>query len=139
MAAGSRQGEVPVTAPSEVFELDRLNSGHGFSESPYLEFVRTESLSVGMYALAAGTHDEQQPHTEDEVYHVIEGKACLQVDGKDLEVRAGTVAFVGAGIEHRFHSIEEDLKVLVFFSPAEYSLASRAADQESKLQEGACE
>jgi hypothetical protein len=30
---------------------------------------------------------------------------------------------VAAGVEHRFHSIVEELTVLVFFAPAEYSLA----------------
>jgi hypothetical protein len=31
---------------------------------------------------------------------------------------------VEAGLEHRFFEIVEDLKVLVFFAPAEYSLQS---------------
>jgi quercetin dioxygenase-like cupin family protein len=34
-------------------------------------------------------------------------------------VAAGSVIFVGAGVEHRFYDIEEDLEVLVFFAPAE--------------------
>lgn len=139
MAAESRRDEAPVTYSGEAFELDRLGSAHDFSGTPYLEFVRTASLSVGMYALAAGTRDGQQPHTEDEVYHVVEGKARLRVDGEDLVVRPGTIAFVGAGIAHRFHSIEEGLKVLVFFAPAEYSLAPGAASRLSESKEGACE
>jgi mannose-6-phosphate isomerase-like protein (cupin superfamily) len=85
-----------------------------------------------MYALAAGSRDGQQPHTEDEIYYVVEGKACLQVNGEDLAVEVGTVAFVGAGVEHRFHSIEEDLKVLVFFAPAEYLLAPGSPSRLSK-------
>jgi hypothetical protein len=31
------------------------------------------------------------------------------------------LADVAKNVEHRFHSIEEDLTVLVFFAPAEYS------------------
>jgi hypothetical protein len=31
--------------------------------------------------------------------------------------------FVAANVLHRFHHIEEDLTVLVFFAPAEYSQA----------------
>lgn len=139
MAAQSRRNEALVTSSGEAFELDRLGSAHDFSEMPYLELVRTASLSVGMYTLAAGARDGQQPHTEDEVYHVVEGKARLRVDGEDLAVRAGTVAFVGAGVEHRFHSIEEDLKVLVFFAPAEYSLASGAPSRLSESKEGSSE
>jgi hypothetical protein len=29
--------------------------------------------------------------------------------------------YVAKHVEHRFHSIEEELSVLVFFAPAEYS------------------
>ena len=40
---------------------------------PYLEFVRTESMSIGLYVLPAGATDGQKPHTEDEVYVVLSG------------------------------------------------------------------
>jgi hypothetical protein len=33
------------------------------------------------------------------------------------------VVFVEAGVKHYFHSITEDLMILVFFAPAEYSQA----------------
>ena len=57
------------------------------------------------------------PHTEDEVYYVVEGKGMIQVGAEDRTVAAGSTAFVGAGVEHRFHSIAEDLRILVFWSP----------------------
>jgi quercetin dioxygenase-like cupin family protein len=38
-------------------------------------------------------------------------------------VRAGSIVYVEKNIAHRFHSIEEDLTLLVFFAPAEYSNA----------------
>ena len=34
------------------------------------------------------------------------------------EVKPGTVLFVAAGAAHRFHDIQEDLNILVFFSKA---------------------
>jgi quercetin dioxygenase-like cupin family protein len=108
----------------EAFDLTRLLSGHDPSEEPYLEFLRVPSLSVGVYVLPAGAPDPQQPHTEDEVYHVVRGKGRIQVGVEDRAVETGTVVFVEAGVDHRFHSIEEDLTVLVFFAPAEYSRAS---------------
>ncbi len=112
----------------DAFDVARLRSGHDFpSGEPYLEFIRTESLSVGLYVLAVGAPDNQSPHTEDEVYHVVGGRACIRVGERERAVGAGTVVFVGAGVEHRFHSIEEDLTVLVFFAPAEYA---RAADEQ---------
>jgi len=103
----------------EAFDLARLLSGHDPSEEPYLEFLRVPSLSVGLYALPAGAPDPQRPHTEDEVYHVVGGRARIRVGAEDRAVEAGTVVFVEAGVEHRFYAIEEDLTVLVFFAPAE--------------------
>ena len=85
----------------------------------YTEFLRVESMSAGMYRLAAGSSDPQKPHAEDEVYFVIAGKGKLRA-GNDIQpVRAGSIAFVPAFEEHRFEDIEEDLEVLVFFAPAE--------------------
>src|ERR687895_2813544 len=105
----------------EAVDLARLLSGHDFSSEPYLEFLRVPSLSVGLYVLPAGARDPQEPHTEDEVYHVVGGKGRIRVGEEDRAVEAGTVVFVEAGVDHRFHSIEDDLTVLVFFAPAEGS------------------
>lgn len=106
----------------DAFDIARLRSGHDFSSGePYLEFIREASLSVGLYVLPAGATDAQRPHAEDEVYHVVDGRARIRVGEEDRAVGTGTVVFVGAGVEHRFHSIEEDLTVLVFFAPAEYA------------------
>ena len=109
----------------EAFDLARLLSGHDPSEEPYLEFLRVPSLSVGLYALPAGATDPQEPHTEDEVYHVVGGRARIRVGAEDRAVQAGTVVFVEAGVDHRFYDIEEDLRVLVFFAPAEGSRGER--------------
>jgi len=97
-------------------ELDSQRAGAGKS---YLEFLRSHALSVGLYVLRAGEQDTQQPHTEDEVYYVIEGRASFQAGSENLAIQAGSVLYVEAGEEHRFHSIEQDLKVLVLFAPPE--------------------
>src|SRR5687767_15646825 len=89
------------------------------SGQPYLEFLRRETMSMGLYVLDAGADDEQQPHTEDEVYYVIEGRAVLEIDGDQRPVQPGTVVHVAAGVRHRFHSIASKLSVLVFFAPPE--------------------
>jgi len=105
----------------DAFELADLLEALGRSDRLYHEFARTHDLSVGLYALPAGGIDPQQPHTEDEVYHVVAGRARITVGGEDRAVRAGSVVFVGADVPHRFHDIEEELVVLVVFGPAEYT------------------
>jgi mannose-6-phosphate isomerase-like protein (cupin superfamily) len=82
-----------------------------------VDFLASEKLSVGLSIWPAGAIDRQQPHEEDEVYYVISGRGVIRVAGEDRAVKAGSLAFVAAGVEHRFHHIEEDLRVLVFWAP----------------------
>jgi mannose-6-phosphate isomerase-like protein (cupin superfamily) len=76
------------------------------------------SLSLTVARWPAGSVDDQQPHTEDEIYYLAAGRARLIVAGERVLVGPGSVAFVAAGVEHRFTEIAEDLEVLVFWSPA---------------------
>ena len=105
----------------QAFELRQLISEQKSSNKLYLEFLRVPDLSVGLYVLPAGGADPQSPHTEDEVYYVVRGKAKIQVGKEACDVSAGSIVYVAKNVEHRFHSIEEELRVLVFFAPAEYS------------------
>jgi mannose-6-phosphate isomerase-like protein (cupin superfamily) len=105
----------------DAFEYQSLLEQQAQSGNRYLEFIRVPSLSAGLYVLPAGSEDTQQPHTEDEVYYVIQGRASIRVGDEDRPVQTGSTIYVSANVEHRFHSIVEDLRVLVFFAPAEYS------------------
>lgn len=118
----------------EAYELEELRRALGASGRLYHEFIRTHDLSVGLYVLPAGATDPQSPHTEDEVYYVVSGRAQIRVGDEDREVRAGSVVFVGADVEHRFHDIEEELVVLVMFGPAEYT---HRVDHQAGRQHGA--
>ena len=104
-----------------TFTLQQLTAEHGQAAKLYLEFLRVPAMSVGLYRLAAGTNDPQQPHSEDELYYIVSGRASILVGETDTPVAAGSLVFVAAQVEHRFHDIAEDLSVLVFFAPAEYS------------------
>jgi mannose-6-phosphate isomerase-like protein (cupin superfamily) len=107
----------------QAFELTQLTSQREASNKLYLEFLKVPDLSMGLYVLPAGGTDPQSPHTEDEVYYVVSGRAKIKVaDAEDdRDVQAGSIIYVAKNVEHRFHSIEEELTVLVFFAPAEYS------------------
>lgn len=105
----------------QTFELADLISQQKDSNKLYLEFLKVPDLSMGLYVLPAGGTDPQSPHTEDEVYYVVSGRAKIQVADEDRDVGAGSIVYVAKNVEHRFHSIEEELKVIVFFAPAEYS------------------
>jgi mannose-6-phosphate isomerase-like protein (cupin superfamily) len=105
----------------ELFSIKELGVKRQWLKKAYYEFLRSDSLSMGVYELPAGGTDLQQPHTEDEVYYVVAGRAQMRVEKEDRSVGPGSIISVRSGIEHRFHDIVEDLTVLVFFAPAEYS------------------
>jgi len=89
--------------------------------SPYQEFIRSRTLSVGVYRLEAGARDAQQPHAEDEIYYVLSGRAKFTSGTRTVDVEAGACLFVPSGEPHRFHDILEPLEALVMFGPAEGS------------------
>ena len=108
----------------DSFELADVLAEHSRSDSLYYEFFRTPALSLGLYVLSAGATDPQSPHTEDEVYYVVKGSGMVQVEGEDRAVTAGSMVYVGQDVQHQFHSITEDLTLLVFFAPAHRSSAA---------------
>ncbi|NOU98614.1 cupin domain-containing protein [Paenibacillus planticolens] len=100
---------------------NHLNELKNLENTSYYEFLKVPSMSVGLYKLSKGEKDNQKPHTEDEIYVIIEGKASFQNRDTFTEISKGDILFVEANKEHRFYDITEDLTTLVFFSPAEYS------------------
>lgn len=102
---------------SEALERQRA------SGDPWLELLRVPDLSAGLYVLAAGAVDGQRPHTEDEVYVVLAGRAAFTSGGETRAVGPGDTLFVPAHEPHRFHDITDDLHLLVVFGPAEGSRA----------------
>ena len=106
-----------------AYDLADLLAGRATTGQPWLEFVRSADLSVGLDVLPAGGTDLQSPHTEDEAYWVVSGHGLITV-GEDIQpVGPGSIVFVAATVPHRFHDIEEELVILVAFGPAEGSRA----------------
>ena len=93
------------------------------AERDFAEIFRSPSGSLSMTVVRrpSGTVDDQQPHTEDEVYYLIKGRTGLLIGTDRVELQPGSVAFVAAGVEHRFVDITEDLEILVFWSPARHT------------------
>ncbi|GHJ40211.1 cupin domain-containing protein [Streptomyces sp. TS71-3] len=101
------------------FRLDELDAERAANNGAYLQFLRSRTMSAGLYALDAGALDTQQPHRQDEIYFVVSGRGALTVGAETTHVARGSVVYVPAGVPHKFHHISEDLRVLVVFSPPE--------------------
>jgi mannose-6-phosphate isomerase-like protein (cupin superfamily) len=105
----------------DAWELDDVDAARRAAGRAYHEFISVPDLSGGLYVLEAGATDPQSPHTEDELYVVMSGRAQVTVGAEERDVRTGSLIFVGAGVPHRFHDIEERLVLVVAFGPAEDS------------------
>jgi mannose-6-phosphate isomerase-like protein (cupin superfamily) len=109
----------PKDTTMDAFEINELKHQRQTSGKLYHEFLRRPSMSAGIYELAAGSADPQQPHREDEIYVILEGAGQLRVGSEDRPVGPGSIVYVAAGVEHRFHTITQDLTILVLFAPPE--------------------
>lgn len=103
----------------KAFKLDRLEAERLANDGAYLRFLRERTMSVGLYALDRGQLDPQRPQRQDVVYFVVSGRASLTVGEETTMVARGSVVYVPAGVQSRFHHITEDLRVMVVFSPPE--------------------
>ena len=101
------------------FNLANAEKHRKQSGKRYSEFLRVPAMSAGIYVLPTGATDPQSPHKEDEMYYVVRGRARMRAGSEDEAVSGGSIIFVGAGVEHRFYEITEELMVMVFFAPAE--------------------
>ena len=107
--------EVPAWLAFDIDDVRAQRAEHG---RPWREFIRVPDLFAGVYEIAAGGEDRQNPHDADEVYYVLSGRAVLTVEADRIPVEAGSVVFVAKDKAHRFVEISEDLSVLVFFATA---------------------
>jgi len=90
--------------------LERLRAAGGGYEIVH----ESTGVELGVYVLVAPEPDRQQPHSDDEVYVVLEGHGVLEVGGESVPVDEGDAVFVEAGADHRFTAYEQ-LAVLVIF------------------------
>jgi mannose-6-phosphate isomerase-like protein (cupin superfamily) len=84
------------------------------AEGGYEVVHESPGLELGVYVLVAPEPDRQQPHSDDEVYVVLEGSGTLEVEDERVDLREGQAVFVPAGADHRFVGYEQ-LAVLVVF------------------------
>lgn len=103
----------------QAWDLEEIDASRAAETRLYREFLRVPDLSAGLYVLEPGATDPQSPHTEDELYFVVAGRAVVTVGDETRLVTAGSLVFVPATVPHHFAEIVERLEILVVFAPAE--------------------
>jgi mannose-1-phosphate guanylyltransferase len=101
----------PVSIDAVAARLDGV-------DELFAEPLSEGSMSVGVYRLAAGATDPQEPHAEDEAYYVLSGRAKIRVGEAVHDLDPGDLVYVERDVDHEFFDIESELTTLVFFAPA---------------------
>jgi mannose-6-phosphate isomerase-like protein (cupin superfamily) len=100
--------------PSSI-DFERVRRRLADGQGGYEVVHTSPGLELGVYVLVAPAADRQEPHADDEVYVVLEGRGVLEIEGKTVNLKEGQAVFVPAGAEHRFVGYEH-LSVLVVFA-----------------------
>jgi mannose-6-phosphate isomerase-like protein (cupin superfamily) len=106
-----------MTSSGRTVEIQQAKERLAGRGGGYEIVHESPGLELGVYVLVAPEPDRQQPHEDDEVYVVLEGRGTLDVEGERLDLHEGQAAFVRAGAQHQFVGYEQ-LAVLVIFEKA---------------------
>ncbi len=110
---GSSARTQPLQA-AHPFNIEGVKQRLAAGKGGYEVVHASPGLELGVYVLVAPEADHQQPHEDDEVYVVLEGRGTLEVEDRKVELTEGDAIFVPAGAGHRFVGYEQ-LSILVIF------------------------
>jgi len=80
---------------------------------PYQCLVNEPGAQILVFA-PRGT-DHQTPHTRDEAYVGVSGRAVLEIEGERHQFAAGDMAWIPRNTDHRFVDISDDFVTWVIF------------------------
>jgi quercetin dioxygenase-like cupin family protein len=100
-----------------IADLKGATSAEGdVSVYPVIDFGEVSALHASVWDLRAGREDPETAHFEDRILYVIQGQAISRAADQETIVRPGSIIYVRGDVPHKFVNIEQDLRVLVFFS-----------------------
>lgn len=103
---------------AKIFDLDAtlLKMDKKDNSIYFMDFLQNDSFEVGILRLNPGQKDTQGPHSQDELYIVIEGKGYINMVEENYEIRKGSCIFIPSQTKHYFHGNRERLVVLYVFN-----------------------
>jgi mannose-6-phosphate isomerase-like protein (cupin superfamily) len=105
-----RDGEIAKNEPGTHNGGGQTIGYSFFDKTPGMKFVfRKRAFHPGS---GVGLHEQH----EDEVYYALSGKGVMTVDGKDIEMTAGTAVLTRPGSSHSLkQSGPDDLVMLIAY------------------------
>ena len=109
-----------VIHPSQVkpFVLDASYSSKMLLDD---SVAGTECINVNEGTLKGGGKTGGGVHQQNEIYFVVHGEAILHLDEETHHIRAGSLAFIPAGVFHSLDNLSqtEEFVLLTFWEKAE--------------------
>jgi mannose-6-phosphate isomerase-like protein (cupin superfamily) len=78
---------------AKAFDIASARNRLAAEAGGYEVVHRSAGLELGVYVLVVPEPDKQQPHEDDEVYVVLEGRGTLEVGDEKVELREGHAVF----------------------------------------------
>lgn len=98
-----------------IYEIDRYLSELKNRKQYFIDCINTNRIQAGVMLLHPGEDDIQEPHSIDEVYYIVQGNGFIKIEKKDHEIKPGTIIFIPANVEHKFHGNNQDLVIFYVF------------------------
>jgi quercetin dioxygenase-like cupin family protein len=101
-AAARTPGATRAAAGEYVFDLDRVNhilGGPAYSTANGA-CVEGDRMIVGLMRMPAGTGAEPHSHPNEQWIYVLQGTFRANIDGKEFDVRPGSVVYIPANKVH---------------------------------------
>ena len=99
-----------------VSHVDDVEAVYGGIFKPVGSTLGVTAFGVNVEHFQQG-HEKypEHDHAEDgqeEVYYIISGQATLSIDGKEHQLRAGSIAYVPSGTKRRFTTPDGPVQIL---------------------------
>jgi mannose-6-phosphate isomerase-like protein (cupin superfamily) len=129
MTTLANQSQRQTLDPARAFDITGPKARLCVTEGGHEILHESTRFQICVYALVAPEPDQRRINADDELYIVLEGSGMLEVEGEQLELREGHVAFVPAGADHHF-SAYENLTVLTILDREGSSTNPRSGDRD---------
>jgi mannose-6-phosphate isomerase-like protein (cupin superfamily) len=98
------------------FSPAQIETGRNAGQNAWNPFLKSKSMIYGLYMLPKKLNgDSALTHRWDEVNQITKGSGKFQVGERIMDVEPGDVIYVKKGNPHFFHTLQDDLYILILF------------------------
>jgi mannose-6-phosphate isomerase-like protein (cupin superfamily) len=106
----------PNTKNWQAFTLEEIMEKRDSNTNVWEQFLTVPTMRFGLYMLPASVGgDDSLTHDFVELNIVVNGTGTFSVGTDEIKIKPGTILYIEDGVGHNFHSITDDLDVLILW------------------------